>query len=108
MPEPLPLEYATPTPQPGVVRATFILGIACGPLAYGVGALLSFLFDNVPVCWAGIVSPFVTVAVLGVAAFAATRDEGHRRRAADGLAAGGVWAVAWTVFVVYAFLTAYF
>jgi hypothetical protein len=52
MPEPFPLEYARPTRRPWIVRVTFILGILCGPLAYGLGALFSFLFDNIPACWA--------------------------------------------------------
>jgi hypothetical protein len=90
------------------VRATFVLGIACGPLAFGLGALFAFLFDNIPLCWAGVVSPFALVIVLGAAAFASTRDEGHRRRAAYGLAAAGVWAIAWAIFLVYAFLHASF
>jgi hypothetical protein len=70
MPEPLTLEYGRPVPQPGVVRATLILGLACGPLAYGLGGLLYLLSDNIPLCWAGVISPFVAVAWTVVVVYA--------------------------------------
>lgn len=106
MPEPLPLEYARPTRPPGIVRATFILGLLCGPIGYGLGVLFSFLFDNIPIIWSAMASPFLTVAVLGVMAIASSGDERHRRRAGYGLAAAAIWAVALGALMAYAFLHA--